>query len=64
MEKMNLPAEPLKEALDDKEYRNHFHIPLMLVCTFIIYECEKLKIPLQDKKLKELRMEMIKEMMK
>lgn len=64
MEKMNLPAEPLKNALDDKEYRNHFPIPILLVYTYIIYECEKLKIPLQDKKLKEIRNEIITGMFK
>jgi Fe-S-cluster containining protein len=62
MDKLNLPAEPLREALDDKEYRNHFHIPTMLVSTYIIYECEKLKIMLEDENLKNLKFQMAVEM--
>jgi Fe-S-cluster containining protein len=61
MNKVNLPAEPLKEALDDKEYRNHFHVPAMLVSTYIISECEKLKIKLEDENLKKLKKRIIME---
>jgi len=45
----------LEEVLEKKEYHNHFYVPVQVVYSYILWECEKLKIKVTSPDLVKMR---------
>jgi len=56
---ISLNINSIKKALDQGEYYNHFYLPSGILFAYIIWECEKIKIPLKTPFLVALKKEII-----
>lgn len=53
LQKMNLPSS-LDKTIQSGDYHNHFYLPEEIVHTYILWECERLHLPIVSPGLKEL----------
>jgi len=64
LDKIGKNAKYPKKVIDSGEYHNHFYVPALLVYSYVLWECEKLNIPVTSPELKKMKKAIIMDMLK